>query len=248
MQLFTSRKRARPLFFLAALAATTFGLTACGGGDDGPPAAALPTQTPTAQAPGQTIPGQAAPGQTGGVNPLPSIAGTPPTAALQDKLYTFTPATNPAASGVLEFSVTGKPAWATFNPTTGELTGTPGAADVGVSKNVSISVSDGTTTSVLATWDIEVVAAGAANGAVTVSWTAPIRNADGTPLTDLAGFRIYWGTHEGDYPNSVTIDNPGVTTYVVDQLLPATYYFVVRAVNKDGVESGNSKVGSKTIG
>jgi hypothetical protein len=246
MQLLTSRKRARPLFLLAALAATTFGLTACGGGDDGPPAAALPASTP--QTPGPTTPGQTA-ATPSGANPLPSIAGTPPTSTLEGKVYSFTPATNPAAPGPLAFSIAGKPAWATFNPSTGELTGTPSAADVGVHKNISISVTDGTaTTSVLAAWDIEVVAAGAAGGAVTVSWTAPVRNADGTPLTDLAGYRIYWGTSKGDYPNSVTIDNPGITTYVVDQLLPATYYFVIRAVNKDGVESGDSKVGSKTIG
>jgi hypothetical protein len=246
MQPFISHERARPLFLLAALAAITFGLAACGGGDDGSPVAALPASTPPAQAPGQAIPGPTA-GTPGAANPLPSVAGTPPTAALQDKPYSFTPATNPAAPGPLSFSITGKPAWATFNPESGELSGTPGAADVGVHKNISISVTDGTTTTVLAAWDIEVVAAGAAHGAVTVSWRAPVRNADGTPLTDLAGFRIYWGTREGDYPNSVTIDNPGVTTYVVDQLLPATYYFVVRAVNEDGVESNDSKVGSKTI-
>jgi hypothetical protein len=246
MQLLTSRKRARSLFLLAALAATTFGLTACGGGDDGSPVAALPPSTPPAQAPGQTIPGPTA--TATGANSIPSIAGTPPATALQDKLYSFTPATNPAAPGPLAFSVTGKPVWATFSPTTGELSGMPSAADVGVHKNISISVTDGTTTSVLATWDIEVVAAGAAGGAITVSWTAPVRNADGTPLTDLAGYRIYWGTSKGDYPNSVTIDNPGITTYVVDQLLPATYYFVIRAINKDGVESSDSKVGSKTIG
>ena len=227
-QLFISRKRTRPLVLLSALAVTTFGLSACGGGggNDSSSVAASPPS---------------------GASPS-SVAGAPPALALQDKVYSFTPVTGAASSGARAFSITGKPAWATFDSATGELKGTPSAADVGMHKNISISVTDGTTTSVVATFDIEVVAAGAAHGAVTVSWTAPVRNADGTPLTDLAGFKIYWGTRPGDYSDSVNIDNPGTTTYVVDQLLPTTYYFVVRAVNTDGVESGNSKEGSKTIG
>ena len=241
MQLLSLREQARPLLLIAALTASTFVLSACGGGDDSSPFAALPASGPAAQAPGETG------GTANGANPS-SLAATPPTTALQDKLYRFAPSSTAPSSEALSFGITGKPAWATFNPTTGELTGIPGAADVGVHKNISISVTSGTTTSVLAAFDIEVVAAGAANGAVTVSWTPPVRNADGTPLTDLAGFRIYWGTSQGDYPNSVTIDNPGITSYVVDQLLPGTYYFVVRAVNKDGVESNNSKVGSKAVG
>lgn len=243
MQLLTSRKGLRPLVLGAALAVTTFALSACGGGGgDSAPAASIPAQTSTPAAPpaGQTVstPSAATP---------PSIGGVPPTAALQDKPYSFTPVASAASAGALTFSITGKPAWATFNPATGALTGTPSAADVGVYKTISINVTDGTATSALAAFDIEVVAAGAAGGAVTVSWTAPVVNADGTPLTDLAGFKIYWGTREGEYSNSVSIDNPGTTTYVVDQLLPATYYFVVRAVNKDGVESNDSKVRSKTI-
>lgn len=242
MQLLTLRKGVRPLVLGAALAVTTFALSACGGGGgDSAPVASVPAQTSTPAAPS----GQP-PSQPSAATPL-SIDGAPPPAALQDKPYSFTPVASAASTGALTFSITGKPAWATFNPATGALTGTPSAADVGVYKSISISVTDGSTTSALAAFNIEVVAAGAAGGAITVSWTAPVVNADGTPLTDLAGFRIYWGTREGDYPNSVSIDDPGTTTYVVDQLLPATYYFVVRAVNNDGVESNDSKVRSKTI-
>jgi len=46
----------------------------------------------------------------------------------------------------------------------------------------------------------------------TLTWTAPTQNADGTPLTDLAAFRLYIGTAPGVYPPTptavITISNP----------------------------------------
>jgi hypothetical protein len=57
---------------------------------------------------------------------------------------------------------------------------------------------------------------------------------------DLAGYRIYWGTTPGVYPNSVTINNPGLTTYVVENLSAGTYEFVATSFNNSGVESDYS--------
>lgn len=75
-------------------------------------------------------------------------------------------------------------------------------------------------------------------GAVTLSLTAPTEHVDGTPLgSGLAGYRIYWGTAIGQYPHSAIIDNPGVATYVVENLSPATWHFVATVVTKDGIES-----------
>ena len=84
-------------------------------------------------------------------------------------------------------------------------------------------------------------------GTATVSWAPPTSRTDGTPLTDLAGYRVYYGTSSGTYPNKVQIDNPGVTTYVVENLAPATYYFVTTAFDATGAESDYSNVASKTI-
>jgi len=78
------------------------------------------------------------------------------------------------------------------------------------------------------------------NGSTTLSWMPPTRNDDGTPLT-LTGYRIYWGHSEGHYPHSVTVNNPGLNRYVVEQLTPATYYFVATALSSDG-ESPPSNV------
>ena len=89
-------------------------------------------------------------------------------------------------------------------------------------------------------------------GEVTLSWVAPTQNTDGTPLTDLAGFKIYAGLVQGGpYGDvSITISNPNTTTFVVPGLGDGeTYYFVVTAFNSaDPVEeSAFSNEATKTI-
>ncbi len=84
-------------------------------------------------------------------------------------------------------------------------------------------------------------------GSVTLNWTAPTQNEDGTTLTDLDGYKIYWGTTSGSYPNSVTIDNETVTSYVVDNLAPGTYEFVATSFNTSGVESRYSAPATKVV-
>jgi hypothetical protein len=79
-----------------------------------------------------------------------------------------------------------------------------------------------------------------AEGATTLSWTPPTTNEDGTSLT-LTGYKIYWGLTEGNYPHSVTLQNPGLTRYVVEQLTADTWYFVATALSADG-ESPPSNV------
>jgi Fibronectin type III domain len=86
-----------------------------------------------------------------------------------------------------------------------------------------------------------------ANGSATLSWTPPTSNTNGTQLTNLAGYRILYGTSANSLSRSVQIANPGVATYVVSNLSPATWYFAVRSYNTTGVESALSNVASKTI-
>jgi hypothetical protein len=75
-----------------------------------------------------------------------------------------------------------------------------------------------------------------APGATTLSWTPPTINEDGTPLK-LTGYRIYWGQADDYFPYSVTLDNPGLTRYVVDQLSPAKWYFTATALSEKGESS-----------
>ena len=72
-----------------------------------------------------------------------------------------------------------------------------------------------------------------------LSWDPPTTNADGTPLTDLAGYNIYYGTTSGSYGLPVTVGN--VITYTVTNLLDTqAYYFAVTAYDTIGNESGYS--------
>ena len=87
-----------------------------------------------------------------------------------------------------------------------------------------------------------------AGGSITISWQAPMRNNDGTPLVDLAGYRIYYGQTPGSYESLVRITNVGVMTYVLDGLSPGTYYLVMTSVNSAGLESAPSAEFSRTVG
>ena len=86
-----------------------------------------------------------------------------------------------------------------------------------------------------------------AGGAATISWEAPTTNTDGTPLTDLAGYRIYYGSSPDKLGHSVQIKTIGLQTYVIDDLQSGTWYFAVMAVASDGSESKLSDIVSKTI-
>jgi len=178
-------------------------------------------------------------------NSPPTISGTPPTTVLEETPYLFVPSASDADGDILHFSIANLPRWAAFDTTTGRLEGTPSSADVGTYEDVRISVTDGADDAHLRPFSIMVTPV--ANGAVELSWTAPTENVDGSPLTDLAGYKIYWGTQPGDYPNSVTIDNPGIVTYVVEDLVPGTYYFVATAFNAEGEESDPSAMTSVTL-
>ena len=72
---------------------------------------------------------------------------------------------------------------------------------------------------------------------MTLSWTPPTQNSDGSALTDLAGYNIYYGNESGNYGIIIKIDNPGIAIYVVENLTPNTYYFVITAFNRIGAES-----------
>ncbi|MEX0708005.1 MAG: putative Ig domain-containing protein [Woeseia sp.] len=179
------------------------------------------------------------------VNAAPQISGNPPPSVLANNDYAFTPQASDSDGDSLTFSVEALPSWASFNEGSGRLYGTPGDGDVGNYSGITITVSDGEDSASLGPFTISVEAV--TLGSATLSWTAPTQNTDGTPLTDLAGYRIYWGTKPGSYPDSVTIDQPGVTMYVVENLVPGTYEFVSTAVNADGVESDYSNPATKTV-
>ena len=72
---------------------------------------------------------------------------------------------------------------------------------------------------------------------ITLGWQPPTQNTDGTPITDLAGYKIHYGKSSASYDQTVTVSNAGLTRYVVDNLPSGTYYFAITAYNSKGMES-----------
>jgi hypothetical protein len=70
----------------------------------------------------------------------------------------------------------------------------------------------------------------------------------GNSLFNLAGYKLLWGASPGNYTSNVHVQNPGVSSYVLDGLAAGTYYFVIVAVNADGEESGYSNMIERIVG
>jgi hypothetical protein len=85
------------------------------------------------------------------------------------------------------------------------------------------------------------------NGTATVNWRIPTTNSDGTPLTNLASFKVLYGTDAGSYSYSKLVNDPRATSSTIGSLGAGHWYFVAHAVNTQGVESTDSNVGSKNI-
>ncbi|PPK99484.1 gliding motility-associated C-terminal domain-containing protein [Parapedobacter indicus] len=91
------------------------------------------------------------------VNSAPTISGSPALSVDQDTAYSFVPVAEDIDGDTLTFSITNKPAWASFDTATGELSGTPGNGDVGETTGIVMTVSDGSLSSSLPAFDVEVV-------------------------------------------------------------------------------------------
>jgi hypothetical protein len=108
-------------------------------------------------------------------------------------------------------------------------------------------VTDGGASASLPAFSITVAEANSATGSADVSWTPPTTNTNGSTLTNLAGYTIYYGTSTTALTQKVQVANIGVTNYVISGLTSGTWYFVVTSYTTDGTESEPSNVVSKTV-
>jgi len=205
-------------------------------GGTGGTATPAPTPTPTPNPSATNLP--------------PSITGSAPTRAAVGEDYNFNPVATDPDGDPISFSATGVPTWLAFDPASGRISGRPSAADVASYTGIRITVTDGKASASLRIAKLEVVATAAVGspGSATLDWEAPTVNADGTPLTNLVGYNIRFGTSPGVMDQLVEVRNPGITTYVVDDLAPATWYFAISSVNSEGVESQTTGLVWTTIG
>ena len=175
--------------------------------------------------------------------PAPTISGKPPSSTLAGRVFDFKPAASDPSGLALSFTVSGKPAWANFNAATGELSGTPAASDA-ASYPIVITASNG---QAQATLSFSVAVVLTAPGAATLTWTPPTTHTDGTALSNLAGFHVYFGQQVAALTNRIDVTNATVATSIVSNLTPGTWYFAVAAYDGTGAESGYSNIGSKTL-
>jgi len=179
-------------------------------------------------------------------NRPPVISGAPLLSINVGTTYSFTPTASDPDGNPLTFSIANKPAWATFNTSTGALTGTPAAGSVGVTTGVVITVSDGTASASLAAFNVTVVAL-AANGSATLTWVPPLTNTDGSLVGNLSGYRVQYGKTSTSLDQTKDVAGATTLTTTIDNLTSGTWYFAVRAYSSSGSISDVSNVGQKTI-
>jgi cell division septation protein DedD len=80
------------------------------------------------------------------------------------------------------------------------------------------------------------------SGTVTVDWMPPTENTDGSVLTNLAGYEIYYGTDPNNLTKSVKVTNAGLTAYTMSDLASGTWYFAIAALSSTGAESTRTQM------
>ena len=177
-------------------------------------------------------------------NVPPTISGTPATSVAAGQAYSFQPTASDPDGQALRFTVANKPAWAAFDATNGRLSGTPSSSQAGTYANIVISVSDGTASASLPAFGIVVTPP---VRSAELHWTAPTRNEDGSALTNLAGYRIRYGTSTGALTQTVNVAGAAVTTAVIEGLAAGTWHFAVSSYTNAGVEGAPTNPVSVTL-
>jgi hypothetical protein len=183
------------------------------------------------------------------VNSAPLISGNPAGSVTANTGYLFQPDASDVDADPLTFSIRNKPAWASFSTGNGRLSGTPADGHVGRYNNIVISVTDDTDTVSLPAFSIRVNAAAVATGSFSLGWTAPIARSDGTPLSlaDINGYRLYYGTSPGTYPDVVEVSDGTATFVTVTGAPRGTNYVVMTTYDEAGRESAYSDEVSKIV-
>lgn len=147
---------------------------------------------------------------------------------------------------MLGFSISNKPAWATFSTANGKLSGAPTSTNVGSYAGITISVSDGKASTSLPPFTLTVISAPVTTGSANLTWTRPTLNNDGSSLTDLYSYKIYYGTSSSALNNSVVVSGD-VTSYTIGNLATGTWYFAISSINTASVEGSRSNLATKSL-
>jgi len=214
-------------------------LLACGGGGGGGGIVST-VSVPDTESSAATLPD---------LNTTPVISGNPADSVTANAGYSFRPVASDADGDPLTFSIRNKPVWASFSTGSGRLSGTPANSHAGSYSNIVISVTDGADSVSLPAFSIQVNTAAVATGSFSLGWTAPVARSDGTPLSlaDINGYRLYYGTSPGTYPDVVEVSDGTATSVTVTGAPLGTKYVVMTTYDAAGRESAYSGEVSKIV-
>jgi hypothetical protein len=184
------------------------------------------------------------------VNRAPTITTASTAQARVGETYDYQPVATDPDGDTLRFTANNLPPWASMDPNTGRITGTPGENDLGEYEAITIVVADAAGRTESNPFTITVVAgadAAAGIGVASLQWETPPSKVDGSPLDDLAGYRILYGRTADELDRSVLISNPTTTSYEFATLAPGIWYFAVVAVNAGGLEGPATTPAQKSI-
>jgi len=203
----------------------------CGGGSE---TAMSPSDPPTAG----PAPASA--------NRAPTISAAATAVAQVGETYNYQPQASDPDGDALHFSANNLPPWASLDPDNGRISGTPGENDMGVYESITITVADASRQTDSTPFSITVIGE-VGSGVASLQWERPPSKVDGSPLDDLAGYRILYGRSTDDLDRSVLIADPARTSYEFSSLANGIWYFAVVAVNSGGLEGPPTTVASKSI-
>ena len=74
---------------------------------------------------------------------------------------------------------------------------------------------------------------------ITLAWVAPAEREDNSALSlsAIAGYKVYFGATQGQYSESLSINDGSATGYTFNGFATGTYYFVITTIDNEGRES-----------
>ncbi|MCU7892132.1 MAG: putative Ig domain-containing protein [Candidatus Thiodiazotropha sp. (ex Ustalcina ferruginea)] len=183
-------------------------------------------------------------------NQAPTITGAPEQSVIAGDAYIFSPNASDPDDNSLNFTVTNLPNWASFNSTSGILSGTPSEEDAGLYEGIVISVTDNNETSSLAPLNLLVEASEPTDttGSVSLAWVPPSTRTDGSSLdmSEIAGYKVYMGDTQDTLEQVMDFADSTTHNCVLDDIENGDYYFAVTTYDNDGNESGFSNIAMKS--
>ena len=154
-------------------------------------------------------------------NSAPTISGIPAATVSENELYYFTPQATDSENDLLTFSISNKPSWASFDTSSGTLSGTPVNTDIGYYGDITISVADEYSIVSLPVIGIDVFA-------------AEIEPPVNPQLNQITGYSIFMGTSHDNISLETNVTIGSNLTNSKDILSTESYYFSIIAVDSNG--------------